>query len=101
MMNQVQWGAPVKKVSDITGAPPSPSPSPSAALLVPAPLPQADERQHAQHGGAPPRERGAVREAARRGLRLPRQPRDLWPVHEQVERVEPAEGSLRAGAAEP
>src|SRR5206468_11799461 len=100
MMNQVQWGAPVKKVSDITGAPPSPSPSPSAALLVHAPLPQADERQHAQHGGARHRERGALREAARRELRLPREPVHLWLVHEQVERVEPAEGSLRVGAVE-
>src|SRR2546430_16351912 len=96
MMNQVQWGAPVKKVSDITGAPPSPS----AALLVHAPLPQADERQHAQHGGARHRERGALREAARRELRLPREPVHLWLVHEQVERVEPAEGSLRVGAVE-
>src|SRR5438034_6090183 len=56
IMNQVQWGAPLKKVSDIAGA------SPCAALFVHAPLPQADERQHAQDGGARHREGGALGE---------------------------------------
>src|SRR2546425_12924468 len=67
MMNQVQCGAALKKVSDIPGA------SPCAALLVYAPLPQADERQHAQYGGARRREGGALGEVARRQLRVPRQ----------------------------
>src|SRR5947209_2096141 len=67
MMNQIQCGAALKKVSDIPGA------SPCAALLVYAPLPQADERQHAQYGGARRRDGGALGEVARRPLRVPRQ----------------------------
>src|SRR5216117_4089056 len=100
MKNQVQWGAPVKKVSDITGAPPSPSPSPRAALLVHAPLPQADERQHAQDGGARHREGGALGEVPRRKLWVPRQPVYLGFVDEEVERIEPAERPFRVGAVE-
>src|SRR5256714_15487583 len=45
MMNQAQWGAALKKVSDITRT------APAAAFLVHAPRPQVDERQHAQLGG--------------------------------------------------
>src|SRR5216117_449830 len=100
MKNQVQWGAPVKKVSDITGAPPSPSPSPPAALLVHAPLPQADERQHAQYGGARRREGGTLGEVARRQLWVPGQAVDLGLIDQQVERIEPAERPIRVGAVE-
>src|SRR5438046_3960221 len=61
-MNQVQCGAALKKLSDIART------SPAAALFVHTPLPQADERQHAQHGGARRREGGALGEAPRREL---------------------------------
>src|SRR5205823_5463815 len=94
IMNQVQWGAPVKKESDISRA------SPGAALLVHAPLPQADERQHAQDGGARHREGGALGEVPRRKLWVPRQPVHLGLVDEEVERIEPAERSFRVGAVE-
>src|SRR5205809_943353 len=94
IMNQVQWGAPVKKESDISRAPPG------AALLVHAPLPQADERQHAQDGGARHREGGALGEVPRRQLWVPRQPVYLGFVDEEVERIEPAERPFRVGAVE-
>src|SRR5438874_4199231 len=94
IMNQVQWGAPVKKESDISRA------SPGAALLVHAPLPQADERQHAQDGGARHREGGALGEVPRRQLWVPRQPVYLGFVDEEVERIEPAERPFRVGAVE-
>src|SRR6266550_535960 len=94
IMNQVQWGAPLKKVSGISRASHSPT------LLVHAPLPQADERQHAQHGGARHRERGALGEVPRRQLRVPRQAVHLGFVDEEVERIEPAERPFRVGAVE-
>src|SRR5438094_385715 len=94
IMNQVQWGAPVKKESDISRA------SPGAALLVHAPLPQADERQHAQDGGARHREGGALGEVPRRKRWVPRQPVYLGCVDEGVERSEPAERPFRVGAVE-
>src|SRR5436309_418456 len=92
IMNQVQWGAPVKKESDISRA------SPRAALLVHAPLPQADERQHAQDGGARHREGGALGEVPQRKLWMPRQPVYLGFVDEEVERIDPAERPFRASA---
>src|SRR5436309_2377083 len=94
IMNQVQWGAPLKKVSDIAGA------SPCAALLVHAPLPQPDERQHAQDGGARHREGGALGEVPRRQVGVPRQPVYLGFVDEEVKRIEPAERPFRVGAVE-
>src|SRR2546426_309284 len=94
MMNQVQWGAPVKKVSDMSRA------SPSAALLVHAPFPQADERQHAQYSGARRREGGALGEVPRRQLRVPWQSVHLGLVDQQVERIETAERPVGVGAVE-
>src|SRR5207245_711246 len=94
MMNQVQCGAPLKKLSDIART------SSAAALLVHAPLPQADERQHAQYGGARRREGGALGEVARRQLRVPRQSVHLGLVDQQVERIEPAERPVWVGAVE-
>src|SRR6266566_5150947 len=94
IMNQVQWGAPVKKESDISRA------SPGAALLVHAPLPQADERQHAQDGGARRREGGALGEVARRQLRVPRQAIHLGLVDQQVERIETAQRPVWVGAVQ-
>src|SRR2546429_3718536 len=94
IMNQVQWGAPVKKEPDISRA------SPGAALLVHAPLPQADERQHARDGGARHREGGALGEVPRRQLWVPRQPVYLGFVDDEVERIEPAERPFRVGAVE-
>src|SRR5438552_16959981 len=94
IMNQVQWGAPVKKESDISRA------SPGAALLVHAPLPQADERQHAQDGGARHREGGALGEVPRRQLRVPRQPVHLGFVEDRVEGIETAERPVRIGAVQ-
>src|SRR5881628_1217032 len=94
MMNQVQCGAALKKVSDIPRA------SPCAALLVHAPLPQAHERQHAQNGGARYRERGALGEVPRRELRVSRQPVHLGFIDEEVKRIQPAERALRVGAVE-
>src|SRR6266700_777143 len=94
MMNQLQCGAPLKKVSDIPGT------SPGAALLVHAPLPQADERQHAQYGGARRREGGALGEVARRQLRVPRQAIHLGLVDQQVERIETAVRTVWVGAVQ-
>src|SRR5437773_6759671 len=94
MMNQVQCGAPLKKLSDITRT------SAAAALLVHAPLPQADERQHAQYGGARRREGGTLGEVARRQLWVPGQAVDLGLIDQQVERIEPAERPIRVGAVE-
>src|SRR3989475_12978725 len=96
MMNQVQCGAPLKKVSDI-----SVLSSPfRAALIVHPALAQADERQHAEDGRARHRQPCALREIARRQLRLARQPVHLRLVHQQVERVEPAQRPVRVGAVQ-
>src|SRR5437660_11276981 len=94
MMNQAQCGAALKKVSDITCT------SPAAALLVHAPLPQADEGQHAQDGGARRREGGALGEVPRRQLRVPRQSVHLGFVDQQVEGIETAERPVRIGAVQ-
>src|SRR5712691_1816856 len=92
MMNQVQWGAPLKKVSDIGRSP--------RALLIHAPLPQADERQQAQHSAARHREPGALGKVAGRQLGPARQPVHLRLVHEEIERVEAAERSTGVGAVQ-
>src|SRR5882762_2828348 len=94
MIHQVQCGAALKKVSDIART------SPAAALLVHAPLPQADEGQHAQDGGARRREGGALGEVPRRQLRVPRQSVHLGFVDQQVEGIETAERPVGIGAVQ-
>src|SRR6266699_2015725 len=92
MMNQVQWGAPLKKVSDIGRS--------RRALLIHAPFPQAHERQQAQHGAARHREAGAPGKVAGRQLGPARQPVHLRLVHEEIERVEAAERATGVGAVQ-
>src|SRR2546427_1145738 len=92
MMNQVQCGAPLKKVSDIAGS--------SPALFVHAPFAQADDGQQSEDGGARDGQRPARREVARRQLWMPRQAVHLRPVDQQVERVQPAQCPVRVRAVQ-
>src|SRR3989454_332099 len=96
MMNQVQCGAPLKKVSDMGGGG-------SARVrgdFLHAPLAQADERQQSEDRRARGREGGAPAEGPRRQLRVRRQPVHLRLVHQQVERVEAAQRPVRLGAVQ-
>src|SRR5207237_3358945 len=92
MMNQVQCGAPLKNVSYIAGS--------SPALLVHAPFPQAYDGQQSEDGRARHGEAPALGEVRGRQLRMTRQPVDLGLVNEEIEGVQPAERSGRAGAVE-
>src|SRR6266516_3708049 len=94
MMNHVQCGAPLKKVSDMALAPGwrVRARLTRPALLVHAALAQADEREQPEHRGARHGEAGALAEVPCRQLRVPRQPVHLRLVHQQVERVEAAQG---------
>src|SRR5438093_431623 len=74
------------------------SPRSRPAHVVHAALAQADERQHPEDGRARQGERRALGEVARRQLRVARQPVHLRLVHEEVERVEPAQRAIRVGA---
>src|SRR3989441_2325002 len=78
MMNQVQCGAPLKKVSGMSVLS---SPSRAALIVHPA-LAQAHERQHAEHRRARDGEAGALAQVARGELGLPWQPVHLRLVHQ-------------------
>src|SRR5213080_2634802 len=82
-------------------APPSPSPSSSRTAHVVHPvLAQAYEREHSQNRRARHGKAGALAQVACRQLRLRGQAVHLGLVHQQVERVEPAERPLRVGAVQ-
>src|SRR5256885_14204557 len=68
MMNQVQCGAPLKNVSGGMARASRPA---GGGVFVHPPLAQADERQHAQHGGARHREARALAGVLRRQLGMP------------------------------
>src|SRR5205823_6519538 len=97
MMNQVQWGAPLKNVSGGMACASRPA---GGRVFVHPPLAQADERQHAHDGRARDGEAGALAEVLCRQLGMPWQAVHLGLVHQQVERVQPAERSSRARAVQ-
>src|SRR5256884_1016460 len=97
MMNQVQWGAPLKNVSGGMARASRPA---RARLFVHPPFAQADECQHAHDRRARDGETGALREVLRRQRGVRRQPVHLRLVDQQVERVQPAERSRRARAVQ-
>src|SRR6266581_3151513 len=91
MMNHVQCGDAVKKVSDIH----------DSFLLVHPPFPDADHREQAEHGGRRDRERAALLQAAAGKLRIGGQAVHFRVVHQQIERVQAAERAVRIVAVEP
>src|SRR5258706_689283 len=91
MMNQVQCGDAVKKVSDMH----------DSFLLVHAPFPDSDQCEHAEHGGRRDRERAALLQAAAGKLRISRQAVHLGIVDEKIEGVQATQRPIRIVAVEP
>src|SRR6266852_3277799 len=85
MIDQVQCGDAVKKVSD---------------TLIHPPLPEAHDAQERHQGGAHGRQRGAREEVPRRELGVARQTVHLGLVRNEIERVQAAEHRL-VGAIQP
>src|ERR1044072_6605894 len=94
MMSQVQCGGPVKKVSDIAGSSAPPHDR------VDAVLPNSEQREETQDHGGRAREQRASPESAAGEPRVGRQPVGLRLVHQEVERVEAAQGVVGIGAVQ-
>src|SRR5436309_3388281 len=91
MMNHVQCGDAVKKVSDIH----------DSFLLVHPPFPDSDQRERAEHCGRRDRERATLFQTVAGKLRIGGQAVHFRVVHQQIERVQAAERAVRIVAVEP
>src|SRR5260370_9083751 len=91
MMNQVQCGAPLKKVSDMMRPLVGRRSGAARRLLVHAALPQAHEGQQAEYRGPRHRECAGLLQVARRQLRVARQAVLLSLLHPEIEGVAPAQ----------
>src|SRR6266545_5499297 len=91
MMNHVQCGDAVKKVSDIH----------DSFLLVHAPFPDANQCEHAEHRRRRHRERATLLQAVAGKLRISRQAVDLGIVDEKIEGVQATQRPIRIVTVEP
>src|SRR6266550_3163016 len=91
MMNHVQCGDAVKKVSDIH----------DSFLLVDPPFPDSDQREHAEYRGRRDRERATLLQAVAGKLRIGGEAVHFRVVHQQIERVQAAERAVWVVTVEP
>src|SRR5882724_2708056 len=91
MMNHVQCGDAVKKVSDIH----------HSFLLVHPPFPDSDQREHAEHRGRRHRQRATLLQAAAGKLRIGGQAVHLGIVDEKIEGVQATQRPIRIVTVEP